>query len=139
MDSSEIIEHEAFIREIKDSKLIVDVLSKSACLSCQLKGLCSIADIEEKAVEVERDLKKNYEIGQKVNVYFSRNKSLMAVFWGYVLPFLLIFITLIIALQITNKDGLSGIISLSILIPYYIILYLFRNKISSNYKFKLKD
>jgi len=139
MNSAEIVEHEAFVREIKSDKIIVDVLSKSACLSCQLKGLCSISDIENKDVEVVRDLNKTYEVGQKVNVYLSRTKSLFAVFLGYFLPFLIVFLTLLMSLQVTHKEGLSGLLSIFILIPYYAILYMFRNKISEKYNFRLKE
>lgn len=139
MKSSEIVEHEAFVKEINADTIIVDVLSKSACVSCQLTGVCSISDIHEKSIEVERENGKNYEKGQKVNVYFSQTKSLKAVFLGYVLPFLLIFITLIISVQFTKNDGIAGLISLSTLIPYYIVLFLFKEKISKEYKFKLKE
>ncbi len=139
MNENQIVEHEAFVREIKDGIIIVDVLSKSACLSCQLKGVCSVSDIEEKSVEVAVDDTKKYEKGDKVNVYLTRNQGLAAVFLGYVLPFILVVLTLIIVLQLTNSQGVAGLSSIFILVPYYGLLYLFRKKISKKYKFKIKE
>jgi len=138
MSKVENIEHDAFVREIKEKTIIVDVISKSACMSCQVKGVCSVSDIAEKEVEVikERD---NLKIGDKVTVFLAQTLGLKAVFLGYVLPFLLILTTMITALQITDNELIAGISSITILAPYYLILFSFKDKISKNYQFRLKS
>ncbi len=139
MKQEATVEHDAFIREITDKSIIVDVLAKSACISCQLKGVCSVSDIEHKSVEIPKLNTKEYKKGQKVVVYLSRKQGLMAVFWGYFLPFLLVLSTLIISLQLTGNEGIAGLLSIGILAPYYLILYFFNKKISKKYDFKLKE
>ena len=138
MEAQKIVEHDAFVRKIEKDKIIVDILSKSACLSCQLRGICSVSDIEEKEVEVKINNTDKYEKGDKVTVYISQNQGLMAVFWGYFLPFLIMVATLIIGIKVSHNEGLAGLASIIILLPYYFILYLFREKISKKYNFKLK-
>jgi sigma-E factor negative regulatory protein RseC len=53
------------------------------------------------------------------------------------LPFILVFATLLIAVPLTQSEGLSGILSLAVLIPYYAALYFFRNKIKRSFEFKI--
>jgi sigma-E factor negative regulatory protein RseC len=139
MKQEATVEHDAFISEITDELIIVDVLAKSACISCQMKGVCSVSDIEHKSVEIQRLGTKNYEKGQKVTVYLSRKQSMMAVFWGYFFPFLLVLFTLIIFIELTGKEGLAGIMSIAVLLPYYLILYVFNKKSAKKYDFKIKE
>jgi len=139
LQQKEVIEHEAIVREIKDSVIIADFISKSACVSCQVKGMCSTSDIQQKTLEVVRPKEQNFEIGEKIIVYINQSLGIRALFFGYLLPFLIIMATLIITLSITNKEGFSALISLLILLPYYLILYLNKEKISQRYKFFVKN
>ncbi len=137
MKKDEVIEHEAIVKEVNEKAIIVNVLAKSACISCQLKKVCSISDFKEKSVEVLKEDNK-VKPGDKVIVYLSQDLGLKAVFLGYVLPFIIVVLTLIIFLEFTGNELASGLISLTVLIPYYLFVYLFRHKIRKRYKFKLK-
>lgn len=137
MGKVETIEHDAFVREVKEKTIIVDVLSKSACMSCQVKGVCSVSDIAEKQVEVIKE-SNNVNIGDKVTVYLAQTLGLKAVLLGYIGPFSIVLIILIIMLEITKDELISGIASIAILIPYYLTLYLLKDKISKNYQFRIK-
>lgn len=140
MSKEEIIEHKALIHSINAEKIIAKVITESACISCQLKKICNISDLKEKDIEITRTIKNvNVEIGDKVTVYLARRLGLKAVGLSYVLPFFFMFILLVIMLQLTNNNELlSGVVALSILPVYYIILYLFNKKISKKYQFKIK-
>ncbi len=139
MAKGEIIEHEAYIRAIEKNKIIVDVLSKSACMSCQLKGVCNVSDLKEKSVEVINPENKEYKIGDKITVYIAQELGFKAVVLGYIFPLLLIVAVLIIMLLFTkNNELVSGLVALAVTIPYYLILYLFKDKLAKEYRFRIK-
>ena len=74
-----------------------------------------------------------------MTVIFQESKGFTALFYGYVLPFIIILITLIITNSITNNELLSGLISLGILIPYYTTLYFFRHLLKKVFKFEVEE
>jgi sigma-E factor negative regulatory protein RseC len=56
---------------------------------------------------------------------------------AFVAPFLLIFATLLITRQLTDSEAVSGTISLTALIPYYLLLSLFNKKIKRKLQFEI--
>jgi len=126
------------VKEVKDTSLIVNIVSQSACSTCHAKGACTAADYQDKEIEVS-GYKNSYEVGQMVTILFKQSKGFAAVIWGYVIPFFLVLSTLIIALELTNDELKSGLLSLIILIPYYITLYFFRHFLKKVLKFELEE
>ena len=137
MDTSKTIEHKGTVKKITSDLIIVNIISKSACASCSAKGICSVSDVDNKEIEV-KNFTNNYEIGEEIKVYYKQSLGFRALFLGYILPFLFILVSLIIMLAITNREGLSGIIAFSTLIPYYIILYFNKDKIRKTFSFSIK-
>lgn len=133
-----VIRHTGFVKAIKDNSLIVTIVNKSACAGCHAKGACTVADFEEKEIEVT-EYKGNYAVGQEVNILFKQAKGFTALLWGYVMPFFLVLGTLITAQALTGDELKAGLLSLIILIPYYITLYFFRHLLKKVLKFELEE
>jgi sigma-E factor negative regulatory protein RseC len=57
---------------------------------------------------------------------------------GYLLPLVSVVITLIVLISLKFPELFAGLISLAILIPYYTVLYFFRNRINKKFTFTLK-
>lgn len=133
---SEKVLHEGIVQEVLDDKITVMIVSASACSSCHAKGACLASDMKEKEIEI-RHFSGKYYPGQHVNVVGETSQGFKAAFYGYLLPFLVVFITLIVVYAITQNEGFAGILSLLILIPYYTILYFFREKIRNSFDFKI--
>jgi len=60
-----------------------------------------------------------------------------AVFLGYILPFLVLLATLIISISAGLSEGIAGLLSLGILVPYFFVLYQLRSKLSKKFSFQL--
>jgi len=138
MDNITQIEHSGIIKEIVDNELKVSIINKSSCASCNLKGSCSVSDIQEKIIDVFVSNPKDYNVGESVDVFYKQSLGFRALFIGYLLPFLILLITMIVMLELTNKELLSGLVSLFSLIPYYLIVYLTRNRIKKTFSFSVK-
>lgn len=133
---NEKVLHEGIIQEVSENKIVVSIINASACSSCHAKGACLASDMKEKEIEIQH-FSGNYSPGQRVNVVGKTRQGTKAVFFGYLLPFLFVFATLILSISLTNNEALSGMLSLAILLPYYGALYLFRNKLKRSFEFEI--
>ena len=138
MKELEQIEHQGFIKEIIDNHIKVSIISKASCASCQIKGSCSVSEIEEKTVDVITDDFASYKVGESVDVYYKQSLGFRAMFLGYLLPFFVVLFTLILTLSITKNEVFAGLLALFMLIPYYLALYLSRHKHKKTFSFSIK-
>jgi len=123
---------------VKDDSLIVNIVNQSACSTCHAAGSCTVADYQDKEIEITK-FNKKYSVGEEVTIIFQESKGFTALFWAYVLPFLFVLITLIVSLEISDNELTAGILSLIILIPYYITLYFFRHLLKKVFKFEVEE
>lgn len=128
--------HAGIIQNVSKNKLTVSIVSASACSACHAKGACLASDMQEKEIDIYH-FSGEYHIGQLVNVIGKSTQSYKAAFYGYLLPFIFVFVTLIVGISLTKSDGIAGISSIAILIPYYIGLYFLRNKLKSSFEFEI--
>lgn len=137
-DSMQVIEHPGVVIKIFDKRLEVMILSQSACSSCHAKGACTAADMEEKIVEVADPAAHNYVVGQQVTVFMQQRLGTRAVFFGYILPFLLMVLTLIVLISNGVSEPFAGLTALLVLVPYYIGLYFLRDRLDKTFLFAVK-
>ena len=138
MSVTETITHPGIVEKVEGESVFVKILSQSACSSCHAKGMCSVAEVEEKTVEVNYMSGGNYKAGDHVTVRMERSLGKKAVFLGYLLPFILLITTLILMINLTSNEGLSALASLLVLGPYYLLLYLFKEKLSKQFRFRIE-
>ncbi|MGQ7870311.1 SoxR reducing system RseC family protein [Sunxiuqinia sp. sy24] len=131
------ISHKGIIKALSAQRILVEIINESACSACHAKGMCSAADMKEKEIEINH-FSGEYHVGQAVEIVGKTSQGFKALFYGYLFPFLLIMIVLITLTSLQFSEGLSGLLSLSILIPYYFILYITRNRIRKSFEFEIK-
>ena len=66
------------------------------------------------------------------------NSSILGYFWSLLNPILMLA-TLIIAGSVTNNELYSGLLSIAILVPYYITLYIFRHLLKKVFNFEVEE
>jgi sigma-E factor negative regulatory protein RseC len=133
-----MIEHEGIIDHIKGDIAHVKIDSVSACASCHAKGVCGAADQEEKYLDVPLR-GAAYKAGDSVFVQVARHLGFRAVLMGYVYPFLILMAVLIGMLAAGVAELRAGGMALLSIVPYYLLLYLFRNRISKTFTFSIKQ
>ena len=116
---SSVIKHPGVVEEVKNDTVFVKILNVSACSSCHAKGACSAADMQEKIIEV-KILGREFVKGQSVTIISSEAKGFLALFWGYLAPFLLVFISLVILTTYNIPEIKAGLLSLSVITSYSI-------------------
>ena len=131
------IEHTGIIIEKSGSNVKVQIAQLSACSSCHAKGACSASDVDEKIIDAEVG-EQQLQVGDFVQLTGESSMGLFAVLIAFVIPFLLILISLIVLRNYTPNEAISGSISLGLLIPYYIILSLFNKKLKKKMRFSVE-
>lgn len=135
---SDIIKHQGTVENINGSYLKIRIVQTSACSSCSIKGHCNASESKEKVVDVFDIQASTYKIGQSVMIYGTTSMGMQAVILAFGVPFLVLFITLFITIKWTDNELLSAIAAMLSLLPYYLIIYLFRNKLSKKFSFTVK-
>lgn len=134
---SKLIEHSGTINHIQGHLIQVLITQESACISCHANGACSAADKDDKIIEVESS-DSTFQVGDRVMLYGQSSMGLQAVLLAFVIPFLIILLTLFILRFYVANEALSGTIALATLVPYYIVLSFFNKKMKSRFQFFIK-
>ena len=82
--------------------------------------------------------KGGFTTGEKVSVILKKSLGYKAVVLGYVLPFFIVLLFLILFTLVLDSEALAGIYSLTLLIPYYLLIYYFRNTIRREFSFTIR-
>ena len=132
------ITHTGTIQEIIEDIINVRIVSTASCVSCSAKSSCSASEIEEKIIEVQAPKDHNFVPGDMVHVILNQSAGLKAVLLGYIFPFLVMFISLIITVLLTGNEGVGGLVALLMLIPYYLILVATKKQQKRTFGFRIK-
>ena len=141
MKKIERVEHEGIIREISENFITVEIINKSACAECHAKGFCVAGEEETRLVDVQYDIStlvEQYEVGDKVNLVLNQSLGISAVFISYAIP-LVVLILLLLILSNTGLDELMvGLLSLAGIGVYYLIVFLFRDRLERIFTFSIE-
>jgi sigma-E factor negative regulatory protein RseC len=133
---SDRITHEGIIDHIENDTVFVRIISKSACAECHSKSMCGVSEMTEKLIEVKHK-GLGFKNGETVNVILDRSLGNKAVILGYFIPFLLLILTLIVCSLFINELW-SGILAIAVLVPYYLLLFAFKDKLSKTFYFRIE-
>ena len=134
MKNTETISHEGIVTKITDDELEIKILAQSACAACHAKSACGMGEQAEKILIVPRPKSKDFALNQKVNVKMAIGQGNKAAVLAYLIPIILLLAVLFICLGLGLSEGFSALLSIVALIPYYIILYLRREKLRQKFE-----
>ena len=137
MNTVERIEHTGIVTDIHDGLVHVSFIARSACSECHAKGYCLESDSAEKSVDVN-DNSGRFHPGETVNIVMKESLGYMAILLGFVLPFLVLILVLILVKAITGNELKAGLAALAALVPYYILLSLFKKHLKNTFSFQLE-
>jgi sigma-E factor negative regulatory protein RseC len=138
---NDVVKHSGVIQQIDGNFLQVKIVQTTACSSCSIKSHCTSSESKEHLIKVYDKEAPYYHVGDEVWVIGSTSMSRKAVWYGYLLP-LLILMALIIGLSTWwGKDHeLSvALYSLACVVIYYFLLYYFgKDKLKKTFSFTVQ-
>lgn len=132
------ITHRGIIDSIEGNRIHVRILQASACGACRIAGHCNASDVREKYIDVWDAHASEHRDGEQVVISTDGQTAKRATVIAYVIPLFLMVVTLILVLKLSHSEGAAALAGVGILIPYYLVLFLLRRKISSEVRFQLE-
>lgn len=133
------IEHPGVVETVSGQKVFVRVESRAACGNCHARSHCSMTDLDEKVIEVIPGHGRIYEPGQQVIVTLEQSLGFKALMLGYIFPFIILLVSILVLMSITGNELLSALSGIGLMLPYYAWIYLIRKRLRENFNFRIKD
>lgn len=132
------IKHAGVVDGVEGECVRVRILQSSACSACKVAAHCNASETKEKIIDVMDADASHYQKGDQVMVVADTAVGFRASLYGYLLPLILMVVTLVCVLAATHSEGLAALSALGILMPYYVLLFLMRNKLRNRLSFTLE-
>lgn len=117
----------------------VEIMRSSTCSLCHARDLCGFSGQEKKIVPVPTNAFDFLELGDEVELCMKASMGMKAVWVSYVIPLAVLLVALF-SLQALGlgelNSGLGAIASVAI---YYLIVYLYRDKLKNSFVFYIKQ
>lgn len=135
--SSRSIEHVGRVDEVTLNDIRVTITSKSSCASCSARQACLASQTSEKVIVVSKP-SCNFIVGEEVKVIMRESMGFKALFYGYVLPVLVLVAALVLFIFLGLSEIHSALFAILLLVPYYLILRVFRKKLERQFSFNIE-
>ncbi len=71
-----------------------------------------------------------------MEVTLKKNLGHRAVFWAYILPFMIMMLTLVM-MSFFFEEWMAGLVSLMVLVPYYALVYALKDYFKKTFKISI--
>ena len=144
------MDHPGIVTAVKPGFVTVQIESTSACAACAAHSKCGFAESKTKTLDIPipqdfktsrlRDFEtSSFAVGDRVTVTIDHTRGLLATWWAYVLPAILL-IAVAVALSLAGlPEPLVILLTFATLGLYLLVLYLFREKLDSRFTLELKS
>lgn len=138
MKKNNNISHLGKIVSMTPQTTTVVFLQHGACSECHAAGLCGMADLAEKMVQVPTDPYAAYQVGDQVQVLLKASMGMKAVWLAYFIPLVVMLSVILALIGADVAEVPAALAGLGALGLYYLGLWLFRDKLKNEYIFTIK-
>lgn len=136
--------HPGTVTAVKPGFVTVQIQSTSACAACQAHARCGFAESKTKTLDIPLPTPDSklptttYYIGDPVTVTIDHSRGLLATWWAYVLPAILVLVAVVAFSLASFPEPLVILLSLGTIALYVIVLFLLRKKLDSRFTLEVK-
>ncbi len=133
----EQVSHKGRVVRMTPQTTTVAIEQHAACSSCHAAGLCGMADVAEKAIEVPTDPYACYGVGDQVEVLLKASMGMKAVWLAYFVPLLVLLAVILLLVALGVGEVTAGLCGIGAVAVYYLLLYLLRDRLKNEYVFTI--
>ena len=137
MSNKKNVSHKGTIVEITEGNIKVEIINKSMCAACHAKGFCSAGDTKDKVIDVQYYNNGEFSLGDEVEVTMKKSMGFKAVWISYVIPLAILMIFLLTLQGLGFSELCAGLGAAGSVAVYYLVVYLFRDKIADKFVFTI--
>lgn len=134
---SESINHSGIVERVEKDTVFVRITQQSACSGCHAQSMCTASEKKDKIIEIP-DSSGRFQPNEEVMICGESSLGLQAVLLAFILPLAIVVTAIILGTNLHWNETTSGLTGLLLLLPYYYILYLVRDKLKRRFIFTLK-
>ena len=132
------VSHNGRVVRMTPQVTTVAIEQHSACSQCHAAGLCGMADVVEKAIEVPTDPYAKYGVGDEVEVLLKASMDMKAVWLAYFVPLVILLVAILGLISLGVGEVVAGLSGIGAVALYYLLLWLFRERLQNEYVFTIK-
>lgn len=144
------IRHSGVVDSVADDCVTVRIVQNAACAGCKIADHCHsvTAPARDDARKSESRVRlinvfdpesaRMVNVGDEVVVSATTQVARRALLLAFVLPLLLMVGTLIVLMLLTYDEATAALASVLVLLPYFLLLWLLRDRISRHITFQLE-
>ena len=154
-----MIKHDGIVIAVNsDGTVRVRIVQTSACAACKAKAMCASAESAEKEMTVvllgesapqksvdfsgtpqamrREGERRDYKVGDTVEVMVQQKMGWKAVVLAYLLPFFVMLAVMLIGNAIwAVREEILGTVALCAMAVYYLVLGMFKDKLQREFSF----
>lgn len=131
---SEYLEHIGLVIDTKGGHLKIALIG-SGCSGCH-NSLCMLGSSKAKEIDLVSN-ENSLHVGDEVLVKVNPTSGYKAVMLLYIFPFVLMMLALFFVANAGYSEGMAGLVSLFVLLPYFFIIYLFKKSLAGQCNFEV--
>lgn len=149
--------YQGIITAIHGDTARVRIVEASACEGCKAKAVCNSSEKREKMIDAvlpssssnacslasssegAASQPKPYAVGDTVGLTVSSALGMKAVWIGFGIPLALLVVGMIVTATLLHDETMAALAGLCVLIPYYVVLWLLKPKLCSEFRFVLEE
>lgn len=144
------IKHSGVVDSVADDCVTVRIVQNAACAGCKIADHCHSvtapgrddarkSESRVRLIDVyDPDAARRLTVGDEVVVSATTQVARRALLLGFGLPLLLMVGTLVALMQLTYDEATAALASVLVLLPYFLLLWLLRERISRHITFQLE-
>lgn len=134
----ESVSHKGKVVKVTPQTTTVAILQEGACAACHAAGLCGMAELKEKAVDVPTNPYAPHAVGDEVELLLKASMGMKAVWLAYFIPLLVLLAVILGLIGLGVREVPAGIAGIAAVGVYYGLLWLFRGRLQNEYVFTIK-
>lgn len=132
------IDYCGVIERMEGHHVFVKVVPQPACTGCKAGSMCMAAAGGKQIIEVLADEADVFHVNDPVTLSGQNSMGQQAVWLAFVIPLILVVAVILFTTFLQWEESISALTGLSLLFPYYIVLYLLRNTLKKTFVFTIK-
>lgn len=137
--NSKAISHSGIVDSVERNVVHVRIVQNSACHDCKIASHCATSESKIKMIDVFTADYSQYKKNDEVEVLASASVGFTAVAYAFVMPLLVMILSIIIAYYSTDgNEAISAIAGIISLVPSFTLLYILRGKFARTMLFTIE-